>query len=261
MFSVEFFPPRDAEDERIMWKAIRELESFDPAYVSITYGAGGKSRDGTIQATGKVAQDTTLVPMAHLTAVGHSVTELRHVIGWYAAKGVRNILALRGDPPGDVHGEWQPHPQGLNYAEELVRLVRDLGDFCVGVAAHPYGHPRSTDLDLDTEHLVRKFQAGADFAIAQLFFEARRLPAVARPGGRPWPRGADRARRDAADHGAHPAQDGRTGRCGHPALGRRAARPVRRRSEGVPRRGHRPGHRAVRRTCSQKACRACTSTR
>ncbi|AXB44019.1 methylenetetrahydrofolate reductase [Amycolatopsis albispora] len=172
VFSVEFFPPRDDADEAVLWRSIRELEGFDPAYMSITYGAGGTSRDGTIRSIARVATETTLVPMAHLTAVNHSVAELRNVIGWYAAVGVRNVLALRGDPPGDPYGEWIAHPEGLNYAEELVALVRSLGDFCVGVSAFPYGHPRSADLETDTRHLVRKFKAGADFAIAQLFFEA-----------------------------------------------------------------------------------------
>jgi methylenetetrahydrofolate reductase (NADPH) len=172
VFSVEFMPPRDDEDELRLWNSIRALEGLDPAFVSVTYGAGGSGRDRTIRTTGRVARETTLTTMAHLTAVEHSIAELRNVIGWYAALGVRNILALRGDPPGDPMGTWVRHPQGLAYADELVRLVRDLGDFCVGVAAFPYGHPRSSDLETDTDHLVSKLRAGADFAIAQLFFEA-----------------------------------------------------------------------------------------
>ncbi|CAM3998591.1 methylenetetrahydrofolate reductase [NAD(P)H] [Smaragdicoccus niigatensis] len=170
-WSVEFSPPKDAEGEARLWRTIRHFERMDPAFVSMTYGAGGTTRDRTLRITAKLAEQTTLLPVAHLTAVNHSVAELRAIIGAYAASGITNLLALRGDPPGDPLGEWHKHPEGVEYAHELVALLRRLGGFHCGVAAHPEGHYRSPDLESDTRHFVEKLRAGADYSITQVFFD------------------------------------------------------------------------------------------
>jgi methylenetetrahydrofolate reductase (NADPH) len=174
LFSFELFPPKDEAMQRQLWQTVRELESLGPDFVSVTYGANGSSRDRTIRATEAIAQHTTLRSMAHLTCASQSKNQLRQVIGSYAASGIRHILVIRGDMPGGPTVPWERHPEGLANATELVEMVRELGNFCIGVAAFPDLHPEHHDPDLDARVLVAKAEAGASFAITQLFFTAKR---------------------------------------------------------------------------------------
>ena len=169
-FSFEFFPPKDHEGERVLWQSIRELEPLKPTFVSVTYGAGGSTRERTAAITARIARETTLTPMAHLTCVGHTVEELRATIGAHLDAGVRNLMVLRGDPPAGPRAPWVPTPGGFEHAVDLVRLARSLGDFGIGVAAFPERNPASPSLELDAQILAAKARAGADFAVTQLFF-------------------------------------------------------------------------------------------
>src|SRR4051794_6316643 len=156
LFSFELFPPKDETQSRQLWQTVRELESLGADFVSVTYGASGSTRERTIQATEAIARQTTLRTVAHLTCASQSREQLRRVVGSYAAAGVRHVLAIRGDMPGGPRQPWVRHPEGLENATELVRLVRQLGDFCVGVGAFPDPHPSSLDAALDARIMVDK---------------------------------------------------------------------------------------------------------
>jgi methylenetetrahydrofolate reductase (NADPH) len=166
-YSFEFFPPRTPEAEATLERTLEELAPLHPAFVSVTYGAGGSTRERTHDLVVKINAMPEMTAMAHLTCVGHSCAELDGIVGRYRDAGIENVLALGGDPPADA----DLPPGELTYAIELVRLIREVGDFAVGVAAHPEPHPRSPDLATDRRRTAEKL-AEADFAITQFFFEA-----------------------------------------------------------------------------------------
>lgn len=171
-FSFEFFPPQDEAGEDRLWRAITELEPYRPTFVSVTYGAGGTSRDTTVRITGRIARETSLLPVAHLTCVGHSRAELAEILDSYRDAGVDHILALRGDPPGGPHTEWVVADDGLTYACELVAFIKDHYDADVGVAAFPEGHVDAESLEQDAQVLKAKQDAGAEFAVTEMVLRA-----------------------------------------------------------------------------------------
>jgi methylenetetrahydrofolate reductase (NADPH) len=178
-YSFEFFPPKDQEGENRLWSAITALEPIAPDFISVTYGAGGSTRDRTIRITSEITERTKLPVVAHLTCVGSTREELLEILSRYKAAGIQNILALRGDPTGGPRAPWSPTPGGLNHADELVSLATDFGGFTIGVAAFPDGHPASNgDFAADVEILIRKETAGATFATTQFFFEVDKWKAL-----------------------------------------------------------------------------------
>lgn len=170
-YSFEFFPPKDIEGEERLWHAIEGLRSIAPDFVSVTYGAGGSTRDRSIRIAREITQRTGISTVAHLTCVGSTRSELIEILQSYQEAQITSILALRGDPVGGPRAPWTTTPDGLNYADELVQLAADFGGFTIGVAAFPDGHPASGgDFEKDIDVLIRKEGLGASFATTQFFF-------------------------------------------------------------------------------------------
>ena len=171
-FSFEFFPPKDEAGEEVLWRSISELEPLNPTFVSVTYGAGGTTRDRTVAITGRIARETTMLPMAHLTCVGHTTEELQRILDSLRDAGVRNVLALRGDPPGGPGTAWVSTEGGLDYASELVEFIHRNAELSIGVAAFPEGHRDAASLDDDVAVLKAKRDGGAEFAITEMVLRA-----------------------------------------------------------------------------------------
>ena len=168
-FSLEFFPPKDVAGEERLWQALGQLQSIKPDFVSVTYGAGGSSRDRTIRVTTEITARTSIPTVAHLTCVGSTRSELIEILKQYKNAGIKSILALRGDPQTGPRGVWQDNVGGFNHADQLVELAIQTADFKVGVGAFPDGHPASNfNLEKDIDVLLRKEQLGA------FFFEANK---------------------------------------------------------------------------------------
>lgn len=171
-FSCEFFPPKTEEGFETLWQTIKTLAPYRPDFVSVTYGAGGSTQSTSRDVTAKIVSDFNIPTLAHLTCVGSTKDELENIANEYAKLGIHNILALRGDPVAGPGTKWVSTPNGFDYASQLVELLHELGNFSIGVAAFPEKHPESDSLEKDAQVLLAKQEAGADFAITNLFFEA-----------------------------------------------------------------------------------------
>jgi methylenetetrahydrofolate reductase (NADPH) len=170
VFSFEFFPPKTEEGEQNLWSALEELKRDEPAFVSVTYGAGGSTRDRTLSIVKRIKSEIGLEAMAHFTCVGAAVEDLRGTLDEMRDAGVENVLALRGDPP-EGQAQWRKTEGGLEYSTELAQLIAQNYDFSIGAACFPEVHPEATDMESDISFLKKKVEAGARFLITQLFFD------------------------------------------------------------------------------------------
>ena len=169
-FSFEFFPPKDNDGFDKLFETIDNLKPLNPAFVSVTYGAGGSTRSKTIDLVGRIKKEIRLESMAHLTCVGHNSDEILNVLESIKKQNVENVLALRGDPPAGEINFTKPN-NGFGYAVELVQFICERFSFCIGVAGYPEGHPESSNREEDLFHLKKKVLAGASFIVTQLFFD------------------------------------------------------------------------------------------
>ncbi|MBL4692885.1 MAG: methylenetetrahydrofolate reductase [Magnetovibrio sp.] len=169
--SFEFFPPKTEKMEEKLWDCVERLDPLKPKYVSVTYGAGGSTRERTHATVKRIRQETDLEPAAHLTCVGATRAEIDDIARQYWADGIKHIVALRGDPEDGIEKAYVPHPGGYAYAEDLVKGLKSIADFEISVAGYPEKHPQAESLDQDIEYLKRKVDAGADRVITQSFFD------------------------------------------------------------------------------------------
>ena len=169
--SFEFFPPKTDDADQVFWRTVSRLESIKPAFVSVTYGAGGSTRERSLDTVRKLAQSTALKPAAHLTCVDASKADVNDVARRFAEAGVKHIVALRGDPSQGVGKKFQPHPSGYGNAADLIGGIRSIGDFEISVAAYPEKHPESFTLEVDLAMLAAKVDNGATRALTQFFFD------------------------------------------------------------------------------------------